>query len=60
MVKDNSAQNGYVQSYTLNGKALSEPFLPLADVLKGGNLVLEMGPAPNKTWGVGAYPLALH
>lgn len=44
--KNNSAQNKYVQQMQLNGKKLSTPFLPLAQLLKGGRLVLDMGVKP--------------
>ena len=42
-VKNNSAENIYVQSYTLNGRKLSLPFMQLKDIQRGGRLVLEMG-----------------
>jgi len=47
-----SAQNKYIQSATLNGKLLNKPWLTHADIVNGGNLVFEMGPRPNKAWGV--------
>lgn len=45
-VKNNSASNIYVQSFTLNGKALSAPFMKLKDIQQGGKLVVEMGSTP--------------
>ena len=44
--------NYYVQSSTWNGKALNQCWLYHQDVVKGGELILKMGPAPNKEWGV--------
>jgi putative alpha-1,2-mannosidase len=49
--KNVSAQNKYVQSATLNGEALNKPWFEHATLLKGGALVLNMGPRPNKQWG---------
>jgi predicted alpha-1,2-mannosidase len=48
-----SRKNLYVQSATLNGKPLTSFHFPAADLLKGGSLVLTMGPQPNKAWGLG-------
>ena len=45
-LKNHSPENTYVQSYTLNGKSLSEPFIRLADIKQGGKLVVEMGKTP--------------
>ena len=50
--KNTSRKNIYVQSASLNGKALHTFHFPAAELLKGGTLVLEMGPEPNTTWGV--------
>jgi putative alpha-1,2-mannosidase len=46
-----SAQNKYIQSANLNGVPLNKPWIHNADVVKGGKLLLEMGPRPNKNWG---------
>jgi len=47
----NSETNIYIQSATLNGKPLNQPWFSHADIAGGGKLVLEMGPAPNRNWG---------
>ena len=47
-----SRKNKYVQSARLNGKALNRWCFPSRELLKGGELVLEMGPQPNRAWGV--------
>jgi predicted alpha-1,2-mannosidase len=51
VAKNNSVKNLYIQSATLNGKPWTKPWFSHADIAKGGTLVLEMGPAPNKAWG---------
>jgi predicted alpha-1,2-mannosidase len=51
LAKNNSAQNMYVQSATLNGKPLTRSWFSHAELVAGGELVLNMGPKPNKTWG---------
>ena len=47
-----SRRNIYVQSAVLNGKPLQAFHFPASELLKGGSLVLEMGPEPNKEWGM--------
>lgn len=42
----NSQENVYVQRAYLNGRRLREPRIRFSDVVAGGRLVLEMGPAP--------------
>jgi len=49
--KNASRLNKYVQSATLNGQPLLSFWFPASELLKGGSLVLEMGPEPNKDWG---------
>jgi predicted alpha-1,2-mannosidase len=51
IAKGASRINMYVQKATLNGKALNSFYFPAAELLKGGSLVLEMGPQPNTNWG---------
>ncbi|MDX9883465.1 MAG: GH92 family glycosyl hydrolase [Prolixibacteraceae bacterium] len=45
-------ENYYIQSATLNGKPYNQSWINHADIVKGGELVFEMGPEPNKQWGV--------
>ena len=47
-----SRKNKYVQSAVLNGKPLNTFFFPASELLKGGELILEMGDKPNTSWGV--------
>ena len=49
--KNVSAQNKYVQSALLNGEPLNKPWFDHSDLIKGGTLILNMGPRPNKQWG---------
>ena len=45
-----SRPNIYVQSVTVNGKKLTEPFLHHGDIKAGGQIVFEMGSKPKKDW----------
>jgi putative alpha-1,2-mannosidase len=49
--KNASRLNKYVQSVTLNGKDINDFKFPASELLKGGSLILEMGPEPNQNWG---------
>ena len=49
--KNSSRKNIYVQKALLNGKELNSFFFQASELLKGGSLILEMGPEPNKAWG---------
>ena len=46
-----SRNNIYVQGATLNGKPLDSFRFPASELLKGGELVLEMGAEPDMSWG---------
>ncbi|HWF89503.1 MAG TPA: GH92 family glycosyl hydrolase, partial [Pyrinomonadaceae bacterium] len=48
-----SERNVYIQSARLNGRPYKKSFLLHDDLVKGGELVLVMGPRPNARWGVG-------
>lgn len=41
--KNNSVQNGYIQTMQYNGKTLHRPFISFADITKGGMLLVSMG-----------------
>ena len=45
-VKNNTAENPYVQQYTLNGEALHETRIPFSALTEGGYLQIEMGSQP--------------
>lgn len=46
-----SDENKYIQSATLNGKELNQPWFNHSDIANGGKLVLKMGDKANKAWG---------
>jgi predicted alpha-1,2-mannosidase len=48
---NNSAQNKYIQSATLNGRPWNKPWFSHEDLIRGGKLVLHMGPKANPDWG---------
>lgn len=48
--ENNSAQNKYIQSATLNGNPLLSPFITHQDIMSAGTLVFKMGATPSK-WG---------
>jgi predicted alpha-1,2-mannosidase len=54
VAKNNSDQNLYIQSATLNGKPYSRSWISYADIAAGGKLVLTMSPTPNKDFGSAA------
>ncbi len=53
---NNSEKNVYIQSAKLNGQYLDKSVLFHKDLVKGGELIFEMGPEPNKNWGINAEP----
>lgn len=50
--KNNSPQNVYIQSARLNHKILNRCWLDYQEIIAGGTLELELGPNPNKNWGI--------
>ena len=51
IAQDCSEENKYIQSATLNGKPLNQPWISHEDVKNGATIVLKMGSRPNKEWG---------
>ncbi len=51
LAKNNSAENIYIQSASLNGKPLNRAWLTHQELTAGGTLRLVMGPNPNPAWG---------
>jgi predicted alpha-1,2-mannosidase len=49
--RNNSATNVYIQSAKLNGRPLRQVWFSHTDLVKGGELELELGPQPTR-WGV--------
>lgn len=52
VVKNNSKNNKYIQSVSFKGKLYDKAWIAYKDIMAGGELVLEMGAQPSKTWGV--------
>lgn len=50
-VKNNSADNIYIQRIMLNGKMYPKTYFSYSDIMKGGTLEIEMGSSPGKQWG---------
>jgi putative alpha-1,2-mannosidase len=48
-----SVTNKYIQSAKLNGLPLNTPWFTHDQLMSGGELELQMGPKPNKSWGTG-------
>ncbi len=48
---NNSTENKYIQSATLNGQPFNRTFINHEEIISGGELIFEMGPNPNKKWG---------
>jgi len=51
VAQNNSPRNIYIQSATLNGKPLLRSWFTHAELARGGDLRLTMGPKPNLAWG---------
>ncbi len=51
IAENNSPENRYIQSATLNGKPLNQPWFYFSEAVNGGTLKLIMGREPNKNWG---------
>lgn len=49
--RNNGKENDYVQSMNLNGKALTDTRIPFSEIVKGGQLMLEMGNQPKDQYG---------
>ena len=46
--RDNSPENVYIQSATLNGQPLLKNYITYSDIVRGGHLIFQMGPQPNR------------
>jgi len=55
-----SDRNIYIQSARLNGKPYNKSYLTHKAIIDGGELVFQMGPRPNKSWGtrIGDIPVS--
>ncbi len=51
IAENNSKENLYIQSATLNGEAYTKSFITHKEILNGGDLVFKMGNTPNPDFG---------
>ncbi|MCT4587472.1 MAG: GH92 family glycosyl hydrolase [Carboxylicivirga sp.] len=56
VTENNAPDNIYIQSATLNGKPLNRSWFTHKELMKGGELKITMGNAPNKEWGATDLP----
>ncbi|MGV8827896.1 MAG: GH92 family glycosyl hydrolase [Breznakibacter sp.] len=54
-----SDQNKYIQSVLLNGVDYVKSWIEHAEIVKGGTLILKMGPKPSGKWGKDLLPPSL-
>ena len=52
--RDNSPENIYIQSVTLNGKPYDKSYISHDDIAAGGRMEFVMGGTPNKEWAASA------
>jgi predicted alpha-1,2-mannosidase len=52
LVRNNAKDHPYIQRISYNGKSYSKTYIRYSDLLKGGEMIIEMGPKPSATWGV--------
>ena len=52
IARGNGPQKPYIQSATLNGKPFDKTYISHEQIMDGGELVFQMGSAPNDHWGV--------
>lgn len=51
VAQNNSKENIYIQSASLNGQPYDKSYILYEDIMKGGNLTFVMGNTPNKEFG---------
>jgi putative alpha-1,2-mannosidase len=51
IARDNSGDNKYIQSATLNGERMTRTWISHDEIVGGGTLEFQMGPEPNTGWG---------
>lgn len=54
--QNNTPENIYIQSATLNGQAHNHAWFRHSDLIHGGTLTLTLGPEPNTEWGTQELP----
>jgi predicted alpha-1,2-mannosidase len=56
ITRHNRPNNLYIQSAKLNGQTLQRCQIKHEDLVKGGQLEIDLGPEPNKLWGIEEAP----
>ena len=51
LVKNNSSVNKYIQKVILNNNKYTKAYITYADIMNGGELIIEMGKKPSSKWG---------
>lgn len=59
IANNNSDENVYIQSMTLNGENYNSSFINTKTLMEGGTVTFNMGSTPNKNWGVEAAGTSL-
>jgi len=54
--ENTSLENKYIQRLHYNGEPIENCWINRSELMKGGTLKFEMGPTPDKNWGVGSPP----
>lgn len=52
IAENTSPINKYIQAVKLNGESLQRTYITHTELMAGGTLEFEMGPNPNKNWGI--------
>ncbi|MEM7656730.1 MAG: GH92 family glycosyl hydrolase [Bacteroidota bacterium] len=58
-VNHQAPNHPYIQSASWNGTDWNQSWLSHKDLVQGGTLILDLGPEPNKSWGVDQLPPSL-
>jgi predicted alpha-1,2-mannosidase len=53
LTENQSMDNKYIQTVTLNGKTYTKLWITHTEIMQGGTIVFKMGSEPNKEWGAG-------
>ncbi len=51
IIKNNSSANKYIQKIILNNNNYTKSYITYADIMNGGELIIEMGKKPSSKWG---------
>ena len=54
--RNQSFENHYIQSVLWNGAPINDNWMVREDLMKGGNLIFNLGDEPNKDWGINTSP----